>query len=111
MVRTYRYQITTDLDGDGLSEMKSSEYVENKLFNAVLWLGALQMMQAVAQSRNENALADEIAKLLEKARVSTEKQFWNPQYGYYQYNQHNDDLMGDAMLGQRYIDVTGLPRS
>jgi non-lysosomal glucosylceramidase len=109
MVRSYRYQITTDLDGDGLSEMKSSEYLENKLFNAVLWLGALEMMQAVAESRKDSALAREIGELLDKARTSTEKQFWNAQYGYYQYNQHNDDLMGDAMLGQRYVDVTGLP--
>jgi uncharacterized protein (DUF608 family) len=54
-------------------------------------------------------LAKEIDELLDKARASTEKQFWNAQYGYYQYNQHNDDLMGDAMLGQRYVDVTGLP--
>ena len=109
MIRSYRYQITTDIDGDGLSEMKSSEYLENKLFNAVLWLGALEMMQAVAQLRKEDALLQEIAALLTKARASTETQFWNAQYGYYQYNQHNDDLMGDAMLGQRYVDVTGLP--
>jgi len=74
MVRSFRYQVTTDLDGDGLTEMKSSEYLENKFFNAVL----------------------------------TEKQFWNAQYGYYQYNQHNSDMMGDAMIGQRYVDVTGL---
>ncbi len=109
MEKSYRYQITTDLDGDGLSEMKSSEYVENKLFNAVLWLGALEMMQDLANLRKENALAEEINALLTKARASTEKQFWNAQYGYYQFNQHNDDLMADAMLGQRYVDVTGLP--
>ena len=109
MIRSYRYQITTDLDGDGLTEMKSSEYLENKLFNAVLWLGALEMMQAVAQSRKEDVFAKEVRELLDKARTSTEKQFWNAQYGYYQYNQHNDDMMGDAMVGQRYVDVTGLP--
>ncbi len=108
MVRSYRYQITTDVDGDGLSEMKSSEYLENKLFNAVLWLGALEMMQAVARSRKDAAFSGEVDELLDKARASAEKQFWNAQYGYYQYNQHNNDLMGDAMVGQRYIDVTGL---
>lgn len=109
MVRTYRYQITTDINGDGLSEMKSSEYKENKFFNAVLWIGALEMMQAVAQARKEDALLKEITALLALARTSTEQQFWNAQYGFFQYNQHNDDLMGDAMVGQRYIDVTGLP--
>ncbi len=109
MVRTYRYQITTDTDGDGLSEMKSSEYLENKLFNAVLWIGALEMMQAVARRKKEDTLLKEIDELLDKARASTEKQFWNEQYGFYQYNQHNEDMMGDAMVGQRYIDVSGLP--
>lgn len=109
MVRSYRYQITTDTDGDGLSEMKSSEYLENKLFNAVLWIGALEMMLDVARSRKEDSFAEEVAALLDKARASAEKQFWNGQYGYYQYNQHNDDIMGDAMIGQRYVDVAGLP--
>ena len=89
--------------------MKSSEYKENKFFNAVLWIGALEMMQAVAQARKEDALLKEITALLALARTSTEQQFWNAQYGFFQYNQHNDDLMGDAMVGQRYIDVTGLP--
>ncbi|MGD0942042.1 MAG: GH116 family glycosyl-hydrolase, partial [Terracidiphilus sp.] len=109
MVRTFRYQITTDVDGDGLSEMKSSEYIENKLFNAVLWLGALEMMRAAAKRRNDGALLKEIDDQLAKARPSAEKQFWNAQYGYYQYNQHNDDIMGDAMVGQRYVDVCGMP--
>ncbi len=109
MVRSFRYQITTDLDGDGLTEMKSSEYLENKFFNAVLWLGALEMLDDVARYRKQDALCGEISELLTKARGSAEKQFWNPQYGYYQYNQHNADMMGDAMVGQRYIDVTGLP--
>jgi non-lysosomal glucosylceramidase len=109
MVRSFRYQITTDTDGDGLSEMKSSEYIENKFFNAVLWIGALEMLQVVAQQRKDDSFLREVNELLAKARTSTEKQFWNAQYGYYQYNQHNDDMMGDAMIGQRYVDVTGLP--
>jgi len=109
MVRSYRYFLTTDTDGDGLSEMKSSEYLENKLFNAVLWIGALEMLESAAEAKNESAFLNEVRAMLDKARASTEKQFWNAQYGYYQYNQHNDDMMGDAMVGQRYIDVTGLP--
>lgn len=109
MVKSFRYQITTDFDGDGLTEMKSSEYLENKFFNAVLWLGALQMLEEVARHRKDEGLCNEVGELLKKARASTEKQFWNAQYGYYQYNQHNSDMMGDAMIGQRYVDVTGLP--
>lgn len=108
MVKSYRYMLTTDTDGDGLSEMKSSEYLENKCFNAVLWLGALVMLEDLAQRRKDDAFLKEVREMLAKARAATEKQFWNGQYGYYQYNQHNDDIMGDVMVGQRYVDVVGM---
>lgn len=109
LVRSFRYQKTTDTNGDGLSEMKSSEYIDNKLFNAILWLGSLEALQAMAKARKEDSLAAEVQAELSKARASTEQQFWNPSLGYYQYNQHNHDIMGDAMIGERYVNVTGLP--
>ncbi len=109
MVRSFRYQKTTDTDGDGLSEMKSSEYKDNKLFNAILWLGALEALQAMAVYKHEDSLLAEVQAEMRKARASTEQQFWNQELGYYQYNQTNHDIMGDAMIGQRYVDVTGLP--
>jgi uncharacterized protein (DUF608 family) len=108
VVRTYHYQKSTDTNGDGLSEMKSSEYRDNKLFNAVLWIGALESLREIA-SRKDQAFLKEVNAELEKARASTEAQFWNPELGYYQYNEHIKDIMGDAMLGERYIDETGLP--
>lgn len=107
--RTFRYQKTTDTDGDGLSEMKSSEYKDNKLFNAVLWLGALEALEAMAEFKKDKAALEEVIAELTQARKSTELQFWNGQLGYYQYNAHNHDIMGDAMIGERYVDVTGLP--
>jgi len=109
LVRTYRYQKTTDTDGDGLSEMKSSEYKENKLFNAILWLGALEALEAMAEHRMDKALLEEFTAERKKAQASTEGQFWNEKLGYYQYNAHNSDIMADATLGERYVDVTGLP--
>jgi non-lysosomal glucosylceramidase len=109
LVRTYRYQKTTDTDGDGLSEMKSSEYKDNKLFNAILWLGALEALEAIAEHRMDKALLEEFTAERKKAQASTEEQFWNQELGYYQYNAHNSDIMADATLGQRYVDVTGLP--
>jgi uncharacterized protein (DUF608 family) len=109
LVRSFRYQKTTDTDGDGLTEMKSSEYKDNKLFNAVLWLGALEALQSMAESKKENGVLEEVTAELNKATASTEKQFWNGQLGYYQFNAHNTDIMGDAMIGERYVDVTGLP--
>jgi uncharacterized protein (DUF608 family) len=109
LVRSFNYQKTTDTDGDGLTEMKSSEYVDNKLFNAILWLAALEALQSLAGRRRESAFLEQVTSELNKARGSTEKEFWNEQLGYYQYNEHNHDIMGDAMIGERYADVTGLP--
>ena len=109
LVRSYEYQKTTDNDGDGLSEMKSSEYRDNKLFNAILWLGALEALQFMAQYKGETAFVEQVSSELKKAKASTEREFWNEQLGYYQYNEHNSDIMGDAMIGERYVDVTGLP--
>jgi non-lysosomal glucosylceramidase len=108
LVRSYRYQKTTDTDNDGITEMKSDEYLGNKLFNATLWIGALEMLQIMAEVRRNNSFAAEVEAELEKARASSEREFWNTGLGYYQYNEHNTDIMADAMLGERYVDVTGL---
>ena len=82
-MRSFSYQKTTDTDGDGLSEMKSSEYKDNKLFNAVLWLGALEALQAMAEFKKDKAVLEEVTAEINKARNSTEQQFWNKQFGYY----------------------------
>ena len=109
IVKTYHYQITTDLDQDGITDMKSSEYLDNKLFNAVLWIGALECMQEMCHLMNDNTLLADVTSQLNKTRESTEKQFWNDRLGYYQFNEKKDYLMADAMLGQHYINVTDLP--
>jgi uncharacterized protein (DUF608 family) len=108
LVRSFRYQKATDVDGDGLSEMKSSEYKDNKLFNAVLWLGALEALEALTEYKKDKVFLTEVTAELNKARASTEHQFWDEQLGYYQYNARNQDIMGDAMIGERYVDATGL---
>jgi uncharacterized protein (DUF608 family) len=89
--------------------VKSSEYKDNKLFNAILWLGALEALEAIAENRTDKALIEEFTAERKKAQASTEAQFWNEELGYYQYNAHNTDIMADATVGQRYVDVTGLP--
>lgn len=109
LVRSFNYQKTTDTDGDGLTEMKSSEYVDNKMFNAILWLAALEALQSLAEHKRESVFLEQVTSELNRARASTEREFWNGQLGYYQYNEHNPDIMGDAMIGERYVDVTGLP--
>jgi non-lysosomal glucosylceramidase len=109
MVRAYHFQKSTDTDGDGITEMKSSEYANNKLFNAVLWIGALEGMLGMAKEmKDEVTFADAQAQLA-LARKSSEQQFWNEELGYYQFNAEKELFMGDAFIGQLYMDVTGLP--
>jgi len=108
VVRTYRYQLGTDLDHDGITEMKSSEYLDNRLFNAVLWIGALEAMEEMAAVRHQDVLLGEVRRELEKTRRATEAHFWSPELGYYRYSEKSPFLMADAMLGERYVDVTGL---
>jgi uncharacterized protein (DUF608 family) len=72
-------------------------------------LVALEALQSLAERKRESASLEQVTCGLNKARGSTEKEFWNEQLGSYQYNEHNHDIMGDAMIGERYADVTGLP--
>jgi non-lysosomal glucosylceramidase len=109
IVRTFHYHVSTDTDGDGITEMMSSEYVDNKFFNAVLWLGTMPMLMAMADHRNDSHLCQIAADQLERARATTEHLFWNPTLGYYQFNAQSETVMGDALLGQRYAEVTGFP--
>jgi uncharacterized protein (DUF608 family) len=109
VVRTYRYQLTTDTDDDGITEMKSSEYRNNRLFNAVLWAGALECLTNMCDIMNEPVLKGEVIIQLSKTRNAIEKNFWKNDPGYYKYNEKLDYLMADAMLGQRYLDFEELP--
>lgn len=109
VLRTYKYQLTTDTDGDGITEMKSDEYKNTKLFNATLWIGALEMLKEMAAFRRDQAFAAEVEAMLTKARASAERGLWNADLGYYRYNEKSDILMADGFLGQRFVDATGLP--
>jgi uncharacterized protein (DUF608 family) len=108
LVRTYHYQKSTDTDGDGLSEMDSSEYLKSKFFNAVLWLGALECMQEITKELNDPGMANEVDADLKLARSSTEREFWDHKLGYYRFNETNDAIMADALIGMRIPDTFGL---
>ena len=108
-VRTFHYHMTTDTNNDGITEMTSSEYEGNKLLNATLWIGALEAMKKICKLLDDTETLPEVEKQLGMARTNSEKQFWNDRLGYYQYNQSKDYIMADAMIGQLYNDITGLP--
>ena len=70
--------------------------------------GRWKLLEVMAEHRIEKALLKEFSADRKKAQASTEEQFWNQELGYYQYNAHNSDIMADATVGERYVDVTGL---
>ncbi|GHT21201.1 hypothetical protein FACS189430_00860 [Bacteroidia bacterium] len=107
--RSFNYQVATDKNDDGITEMTSSEYVGNKLMNAVLWITSLDALKEMATYRNDANMLQQANEQLAKARPNSEKQFWNETLKYYQYNETIPFLMADAMLGQRCADVFGLP--
>jgi non-lysosomal glucosylceramidase len=107
--RSFNYQVATDKDDDGITEMTSSEYIDNKLLNAVLWITSLEALKEMATYRNDAHMLLLANEQLAKARPNSEKQFWNDTLGYYQYNAENPNLMADAFVGQRCADVFGLP--
>jgi uncharacterized protein (DUF608 family) len=107
--RSFNYQVATDKNDDGITEMTSSEYIENKLLNAVLWITALDALKEMATYRNDVSLLRQTNEQLAKAKPNSEKQFWNEALGYYQYNETIPFLMADAMVGQRCAEVFGLP--
>jgi uncharacterized protein (DUF608 family) len=63
----------------------------------------------MAEFRRNESFLSEVTAELAKARASAEIELWDPELGYYQYNERNTDLMADAFLGERFVDVTGLP--
>ena len=107
--RSFIYQVSTDRNDDGITEMTSSEYIENKLLNAVLWISSLEALKEMATYRQDALVLMQANEQLAKARPNSEKQFWNESLGYYQYNETIPFLMADAMVGQRCADVFGLP--
>lgn len=109
LLRAYRWMETTDTDKDGLSEMLSSEYAHNKLFNAVLWLGALDCMKEITQELKDPAMAAKVDADFNQAQASTEREFWDAGLGYYKFNETNNSLMADALVGLRIPDTFGRP--
>lgn len=109
VIRSFHYQVATDKNNDGITEMTSSEYIDNKLLNAVLWITSLEALKEMAVYRKDAEMEAMVEMQLGKARQNSEKEFWNQELGYYQYNKEIPFLMADAFVGQRCADVFELP--
>lgn len=108
IIRNFNHQLSQDKDGDGISELGGSEYFENKIMAAIHWIGALEAIVDMAEAIDDKKMLDKANVEIQKARQTTETKMWNEK-GYYQYSPNIPELLTDAFLGQRYVDVTGLP--
>jgi uncharacterized protein (DUF608 family) len=108
-VRSFYHQVSTDKDDDGITELRSSEYIGNKLLNAVLWIISLEALKEMAIYKNDRVIEFMAVNQLEKARKSSEALFWNEELGFYQFNETIPFLMADAFVGQRCADIFNLP--
>jgi non-lysosomal glucosylceramidase len=109
VIRSFNYQVATDKDNNGITDMRSSEYIDNELLNAVLWITSLEALKEMAIFRGDKEVETLAGFQLSKARPNSEKLYWSEQLGFYKYNETVPFLMADAMVGQRCGDVFGLP--
>lgn len=131
MVRSYIYERSTDTDNDGVTNMKSSEYDRNDLFNAILCVGAWNALETLCATHPEFAdtrvkyqiatldgtavadvddfLSSDVARELKKLRTFIEEKLWNEQDGYYQFNPEYPIIMADAFIGQAHCFNAKLP--
>lgn len=129
IIQSYIYQRKTDTDNDGITNMKSSEYSDNELFNSVLWIAALEAVEALCvgerkdtvvdyriEDKNGETIAEITGSLLEdvqaelmRTRRLVETDIWNSEVGYYRFNRELEVLMADAMIGERQAQDSDLP--
>lgn len=130
--RSYIYERKTDTDNDGLTNMKSSEYERNELFNAVLWIGALEAILSWCEAYPDlntkvvytvedaegntiegisELICDNAGKELELCRKYVETFLWDEKEQCYLFNRDTPVLMADAFVGERHVHNAGLPRT
>lgn len=133
ITESYIYERRTDTDNDGITNMKSSEYERNELFNAILCIGAMEAILELCaaypefaqqkvqysiinpegfliHSVDENIVSD-VSKELERTRNYVENRLWNENDGYYQFNSETPIIMADAFVGECHIRNAGLKSS
>lgn len=129
VIRSYIYQRKTDTDNDGVTNMKSSEYDRNDLFNSILWIGALEAILSWCEACPElnekvvytvedtegnvlegvsDAICDDAKKELARCRTYVETVLWDEAKGCYLFNSDTPVLMADAFIGERHAHNAGL---
>lgn len=117
--RTTAYLLSFDHDGDGIPENEGNDTTYdalglkgNSTYVAALTIGALEAMAAMATRLGHTADAKRYEGQAGRARRSAEQKLWLDEAGYYRTDTNGPNgraIMSDALNGQRYAEVHGLP--
>ncbi len=108
-----------DKNGDGLPESRGADTSYDALslrgestYVSGLYVGALEAMQEMARALGKDAEAASYGARADKGRARAEEILWDEAGGYYRLDVggvYSKALMADALNGQRYAEVYGLP--
>ncbi len=94
LVRAFEWSAATDADGDGLMENASAgagaievgglgEGLHTDIYLAGVWVAALHGVGELARLMGDSTRALRADSMLQRARASVEREFWNPMAGIY----------------------------
>lgn len=117
--RTMEHLLARDVDGDGVPDAEGfcTTYDDIDMrgaatYVATLAIGAYEAMADLATAFDTSAAAQSWKAAAAQARATTESTLWVEDPGYYLLDTQGpvgDGLMADALCGQLYASVTGLP--
>ncbi len=112
--RTMGYLQSTDTNGNGLPNNEGSDQTYDfwsmegtSTYCGGLMVGALEASLDLAEILEDGPAVLLYQPWLEKARISLEKEMWNGSY--YQFDSQSDSVMADALAGEWYAKMCGLP--
>ncbi len=118
-VRTMEHLLTHDVDGDGIPDAKGlcTTYDDIEMHGAATYvaglaIGAFEAMADLASSFDGADVVQRWTAAAARARSSAESTLWIEDPGYYLLDTSGPlgtGLMADALCGQHYAAVTGLP--
>ncbi|HUT54106.1 MAG TPA: GH116 family glycosyl hydrolase [bacterium] len=117
--KTMAYLASFDQDGNGLPESDGPDTSYDALsmrgestYVSALYIGALESIEQMARGLGQTEEAANYEAMASRARQETERLLWDEAGGYYRLDvkgANSSALMADALNGERYPQVYGLP--
>lgn len=112
--KTMGYLKTTDEDGNGLPDNQGSDQTYDfwamegtSTYCGGLMVAALEASLDMAELLNDAEALDLYRSWCEQARISLEEEMWNGTH--YNFDSHSDAVQADALAGEWYSQLCGLP--